>query len=315
MWGNILGWKISTVLFLAAVILAAWLHSQMQITAATELSLDPRNLAALSPPTPRETVVEQNVPGDAGEKYSAAAADFDDNSDACEAFSQKPGGPIPQPMQFILDATHLSIMNLFDKKPTEIIDYQSQHPLLDNLRTLGEEMERAALHLNRSGKKDESRDFLLAVYALGKNLLRERLDYDEYSTGLGLMDGAAEVLAEMAPANSPRQKTLQDQQAALVAFDQNSVRPIYEVLASADPQKIAANAGDVFRFATESRERMFRVEAILKLGRYRYDAARQADQLAVPRFLRRFSHDPDPAVRAAASAAANLTVESYRMIH
>jgi hypothetical protein len=119
----------------------------------------------------------------------------------------------------------------------------------------------------------------------------------------------------MEPGGSAEQKFLQDQEAATVEFDKNSVLPIYEVLVSADPQRVAANAGDVFRFATLAKERMFRVEAILKLGRYRFDAARQADQIAAPRFLRRMATDPDPVIRAAATAAGGLTVEQYRMIH
>jgi hypothetical protein len=315
MWGNVLGWRISAVMFLLAVVLGGYLYNQMQITDATALSLDPRNLAELSPPVPERPVVERNIPGDAGEKYSVAAALMDEDADACEEFGQKPEGPVPQPMQLVLDATHLSGMDLFARNPGLIIDYQSEHPPLDNLAKLGQEMESAALLLNRSGKTEEGRQFLQAAYALGENLYRERLDYEEFSRGMGLMDGATTVLAEMEPAGSSEQKRLQDQQAATVEFDKSHVQPIYEILVSADQQRVAANAGDVFRFAAKARERMFRVEAILKLGRYRFDAARQADQIAAPRFLRRLSDDPDPAIRAAAAAATGLTVEQYRMIH
>ena len=315
MWGNVLGWKISAVMFLLAVALGAWLHVQMQTTDPTELSLNPSNLAELSPPMPARPIVDRNIPGNAGEKYSAAISLFDDNADACEEFAQKPEGPVPQPMQLLLDATHLSSMNLFASNPSLIVDYQSEHPPLDNLAKLGQEMESAALLLNRSGKGDNARKFLQAAYALGENLYRERLDYEEFSRGMGLMNGATTVLAEMEPAGSTDQKLLQDQQAAMVGFDKNNVLPIYEVLASADQQRVAANAGDVFRFAAKAEERMFRVEAILKLGRYRFDAARAADQIAAPRFLRHLSNDPDPVVRAAASAAGNLTLEQYRMIH
>ncbi|HEY1922029.1 MAG TPA: hypothetical protein VGG44_04630 [Tepidisphaeraceae bacterium] len=315
MWGNVLGWKISAVMLLLAIALGAYLHTQMQLTDPTALSLDPAHLAELSPPAAMPPIVDQNIPGDAGEKYSVAAALMDEDGDACDEFSQKPDGPVPQPMRLVLDATHLSEMNLFARNPGLIIDYQSEHPPLDNLVKLGQEMESAALLLNRSGKTDNGREFLQAAYALGENLYRERLDYEEFSRGMGLMDGAMVALSEMEPAGSAQQKRLQDQQAATVDFEKNNVQPIYEVLVSADQQRIAANAGDVFRFATKARERMFRVEAILKLGRYRFDAARQADQIAAPRFLRHLAEDPDPAVRTAAVAAAGLTVEQYRMIH
>ena len=240
---------------------------------------------------------------------------YQEDSDGCDEYAQKPEGSPPPAMQLVLDATHFSQMNLFAKDPASVIDYQSDHAELDSLGKLGQEMESAALRLSRAGKTEDARIFLYGAYALGVNLLRERVDYDEYSHGMGLMDGATTALAEMEPANSPRARMLAGQEGTMEGFDQQSVQPIYEVLVGADPAKIAANAGDVFRFATNSRERMFRVEAILKLGRYRFNAARPADQLAAPRFLRVLGQDPDPAVRAAAQAAASLTLEQYRMIH
>jgi hypothetical protein len=315
MWGNALGWRISIVLFASAMGFGIWLRAQMQITDPTSLSLDAKNLAVLSPPIAPEAVVKQDQPGDAGEKYSEASAAYLQDSDAVDDYAQKPEGPPPPAMQLVIDATHLSGMNLFAKDPASVIDYQSDHPELDSLGKIGQEMEAAGLRLERAGKAEDARKFLLAAYALGVNLLRERVDYDEYSHGMGLMDGATTALAEMEPANSPRAQMLQDQGNALLSFDQQSVVPIYEVLVSADPARIAANAGDIFRFATKSRERMFRVEAILKLGRYRFDAGRAADQLAAPRVLRVLGLDSDPAVRAAAQAAAGLTLEQYRMIH
>jgi hypothetical protein len=315
MWGNALGWRISIVLFALAMGVGLWLRAQMQITDPTSLSLNPKNLAELSPPIGTDAIVKQDQPGDAGEKYASAASLYESDPDTCDDYAQKPDGPPPPAMQSVLDATHLSSMILFAKDPAGIIDYQSDHPELDSLAKLGQEMEAVGLRLQRTGKNDDARKFLFAAYALGANLLRERIDYDEYSHGMGLMDGATTALAEMEPPNSPKAQTLQDQANAMVSFDQQSVQPIYEVLASADPTRIAANAGDIFRFATKSQERIFRVEAILKLGRYRFDAARAADQLAAPRFLRILAHDPDPCLRAAAQAATTLTLEQYRMIH
>jgi hypothetical protein len=315
MWGNTLGWRISSVLFIIAISVAFWLRAQMQITAPTSLSLNDKNLAELSPPLGPETIVAQDQPGDAAGNYSSAAQMYQDDPDASDEYAQKPEGALPAPLQLVLDATRLSTMNLFAKTPTGEVDYQSDHPQLDNLSKLGQNLEAAALRLNRAGKNDQARSFLLAAYALGKNLFQERVDYDEYSHGLGLMNGALTGLSDLEPENSPKSKALQDQASAMVDFDHQDVQPLYEVLASIDPAKVAANAGDVFRFAARARERMFRVEAILKLGRYRFDAARAADQLAAPRFLRSFGNDPDPVIRTAAQAAANLTLEQYRMIH
>jgi hypothetical protein len=314
MWGNALGWRISAVLFVLAMGVGLWLRGQMQITDPTALSVDPKNLAPLSPPI-GDGILSQDKPGDAGEKYASAAALYQSDPDSCDDFTTKPDGPPPAAMQQILDAAHLSSMNLFAKDPAGLIDYQSDHPVLDGLSKLGEEMNAVALRFKQAGKPNDARNFLTAVYALGVNLVRERLDYDEFSHGTGLMDGALQGLQELEPVGSSKAQDLQSRQDAMTNFNQQTVQPIYDVLASADPVKIAANAGDIFRFATKSQEPMFRVEAILKLGRYRFDSARPADQLAAPRFLRNLSQDPNAAIRAAAQAAANLTVEQYRMIH
>ena len=312
MFGNVLSWRISVIFFVLTMGAGVWLRTQMQITPPTAISLDPKNLAELAPPVME---LPRNQEDDPAEKYSAASAKYEDDPQPVDDYSAKPEGPPPQAMQLVLDAAGMGAMNLFLKNPGDVIDYQTDHPSLDDLSRIGQEMQAAALRMDRAGRKDDARKFLLATYALGSKLMEERVDYDEYSHGLGLMDGALTGLAEVEAANSTAARDDADQESALVAFDQQNVEPIYEMLSSADPVKIAANAGDVFRFAMKSRERLFRVEAILKLGRYRFNAARSADQLAAGRFLRVLAGDSDPAVRAAATAAVGLTVEQYRMIH
>jgi hypothetical protein len=131
-----------------------------------------------------------------------------------------------------------------------------------------------------------------------------------------LMNEATVGLAECEPAGSERGVELAKQEAAIVEYDKTRVLPVYDVLSSADQEVIARNAGDVFRIAEMAPERMFRVEAILKLGRYRFDAARMGDQLAAPRVLRRIrGNESDPVIRAAVAAALGLTIEEYRTIH
>ena len=167
MIGNPLGWKISTVILALALAIGAWLHRQMQITAPTALSLDEKNLAPLSPPVPAQPIVDQNRPGDAGEKYSAAVAAYDDNEDACDAFAKQPDGPPPPPIQLVMDATNLSQMNLFARNPQTIVDYQSDHPALDDLSKIGQDLQSAAL-LCRKDHPDQAQSLLRAAYALAR---------------------------------------------------------------------------------------------------------------------------------------------------
>jgi len=315
MWGNRLGWGISAAMVVVAV--GGWLlvENQLRLTEPTNFSSD-ENLASLSPPLPPNPVVQFNEPGDAGQLYRQAAAAFPDSSDACEDFAKHPADAAPpQAIQLVLDATHQRGVAVFADDPGQLINYTEHNPSLEALNDLGHVVDAAGLMFFKQKKTEDARRFYRAVYALGLRLYDERLDYDEYLAGMGLMNEATAGLAECETADSPARDELTKQESAVAAFDQEHVRPIYQVLVSGDPAAIAANAGDIFVFATSARERMFRVEAILKLGRYRFDAARNADQMAVPRYLRKLANDPDPAVRVAATAARDLTLEQYRMIH
>ena len=315
MWGNRLGWGIAAAMVVVAV--GGWLlvENQLRLTEPTSFSSS-ENLAALSPPLPPNPVVQFNEPGDAGQLYRQASAAYPDSADACEDFAKHPADAAPpQAIQLVLDATHQSGLAVFANDPGQLINYTEHNPTLEALNDLGHTIDAAGLMLFKQKKPEDAQRFYRGVYALGLRLYDERLDYDEYLVGMGLMNEATAGLAECESADSPARDELTKQESAVAAFDQEHVQPIYQVLVSGDPAAIAANAGDIFVFATSARERMFRVESILKLGRYRFDAARNADQMAVPRYSRKLANDPDPAVRAAATAARDLTLEQYRMIH
>jgi len=315
MWGNRLGWGISAAMVLIAV--GAWLlvENQLRVTAPTSFSQNAQNLAVLTPPLPANPIVDFNEPPDAGQLYRQAAIAFADNSEICEQFEGNPQGAPPPPIQLVLDATNKRGVVIFGDVPGVLINYAGATPGLDVFNDLGHLIDGAGLMLFKEKRIDDAQRFYRAVYSLGLRLYDERLDYEEYSRGMGLMNEATIGLAECEPRDSPLRADLQRQEEAVAAYDENHVKPIYQVLVSGDQQSIATYAGDIFVFAAQSRERMFRVEAILKLGRYRFDAARNADQVAVPRYLRKLLEDPDPAIRTAASAARDLTLEQYRMIH
>lgn len=315
MWGNRLGWGISAVL--AVLVLGSWLglENQLRLTAPTSFS-SAENLAALAPPLPAQSIVQFNEPGDPGQLYRQAADQFSDNSQACEDFAHQPDtAAMPPVITMVVDATHQRGVAVFADDPGRIINYTEHNPSLDALNDLGHLIDAAGLMSFKQKKLDDARKFYRAVYSLGLRLYDERLDYEEYVVGMGLMNEATVGLAECEPADWKLRNDLENQETAVAAFDQERVRPIYQVLVSADPQSIAANAGDIFVFAMRCKDRMLRVEAILKLGRYQFDAARRADQVAVPRYLRKLLNDPDPAIRAAAEAAQGLTLEQYHMIH
>lgn len=300
---------------LIVVGIGSLLQGALGISPPTAVSLNPDNLAPLAMPMPASPIAPTTSPSDAGDLYRRAIDDYPDQHQACEDFSQNPTGVRPEAMQLILDAAGKSSANIFAGDPGRIVNYQSDHADLDALEDLGNDVVKTGLLLRINQKPEDARVYFQASFALGQNLYRERLVFDEYRVGIEFMDESLGALAEGESANPTRAEEFQNLQTAIVNYDKDHVRPLYQMLSSADPNVIAANAGDVFVFATRSQERMFRVEAILKLGRYRFDADRNGDQRGADRYLKILASDADPVIRTAAEAGKNLTIEEYRTIH
>jgi hypothetical protein len=308
-WAVRLG--IGLVVVLAGV--GVWLYFSLQLTPQTALSLDPGNLAALSPPTISPPVVPATQPTDASSDYQQAWQAYQSNTDPYDTFAQNPSDPPPPAVALILDASGKSTAKIFADHPVEIVDYQADHPALDQLVDLARLIDRAGLKLKLINQTDKAKQYFKSVYALGEKLYDERLTYDEYSKGLSLMNESTVALADCEPPD--RGADLRKLEGAMRDYDGSHVQPIYQALVSAEQEDIALHAGDIFAFASKSKDRMFRVEAILALGRLKFDAARNADQQAAPRYIEQQASDPDPAVQAAAAAADALTLEEYHTIH
>ena len=89
------------------------------------------------------------------------------------------------------------------------------------------------------------------------------------------------------------------------------------VVQAFDAKTVGTHTGDLFELAKRSKERMWRVEALMALGRVRYFAGTggtAANQRVAMALLREIAEeDEDYVVRTAAGAARNLTVEEHRM--
>jgi len=94
------------------------------------------------------------------------------------------------------------------------------------------------------------------------------------------------------------------------------IEPTLRFVRSIDPKIVGTRTGDVFELARRSNERMWRVEAILGLGRVRYFAGAGGtagnQHVATRRVGEMAETESDPAIRAAATVARDLTIEQYR---
>ena len=109
-------------------------------------------------------------------------------SASIEKFAANPSIEPPKIISQILAVSHQSSESIFANSADQIVDYDAEHPLLNNLTELGEDLDKAGLMLRKSQKPDDARNFFAAVYALGLGMYHERLVYDEYLKGMGLMN-------------------------------------------------------------------------------------------------------------------------------
>jgi hypothetical protein len=322
MWGNSLGWTISAAL---VALCAAWLYiiaNASAPTAATDFSKDERNFAAIALPTPPPQALPSGAaPSDAAALYRRAIDLVLSDRPTYDNFARL--GTLSSSVASKLDAVDLLIqaapardVKLFNANPPEIVNYNRDKPPLDALQLLGRVcIDRLGLLNQRANKKEEALKHYQAGFALGWNLATERLTYEELALGL-------ELIAKSSAGMERVDQT--DLAAGLREFDRRRIDyvreridPIMRITRGIDARIVGASTGDIFQLARRSNERMWRVEAILALGRVRYFAgaggtrANQANAMKLVRELA--ATDPDPIIRTAAAAARDLTIEQHRM--
>jgi hypothetical protein len=194
------------------------------------------------------------------------------------------------------------------------VTYRAARPELEAVTKLGEALIRAALARQKHDPTGAI-GYYNAALALGAKMYRERLTYAEFSAGLALMSQAAQQLAKL-PIDPKRAEALRAFEPARKELIEQRVMPVWRIVGSIDPNVVTKHAGDVFVIAQKSSERMWRVEAIFALGRYRYSARRFRDRANAMNVLEELARaEPDPIVRQAAIAARDMTIEDFRMLH
>jgi hypothetical protein len=314
MWGNRIGWIIAVVL--AALILApvGWLVQAGRMSPPSGIGREATNLEPIALPiSPDDAWPLFSDDGDAAPLYAKAIDAWDSN--AADDYVRSPHGAPPASLRLLLDARHMRGMNLFAANPTDLVNYDSDHPRLETLFAAGQAEYQAGLALLQEGNAADGEACLAAAFALGRQLYNERVVFDEYQKGTQLMADSATAMLPGLERGSERWNKLEAFCRKMDEYQSQRIVPVWQVISSVDQDVIAQSAGDVAAFALNSRERMWRVEAALKLGRNRYDAGSPGDQIGAARLLARLADDPDPFVAAAAHCALDLSVENYRMIH
>jgi hypothetical protein len=314
MWGNRLGWGISGVILMMIAGAVYLLAESVAATPPTDLGRNPANLAALDVPMPPPDLFPEPADNtDAGDVYRQFIHVYESDPKAADDFQRASNASasipaVPELAEVLTRATTSKRMSLFATSPGEVINYDEK-PALDDLDQAVSSAARIALIV---GKKDpaKARPYLDGLMALGRHLARERVRYEELRIGLAAMEMAADNIASLQP-TSARGQSAAAFSARIKDFRKQHIDPIWPALGTIDKDKLEQHAGDIIVFAQSSQERMWRIEALIAMGRFKLSTG-VGNQTAARRALHTLVNDPDPRVAMAAVAARDVTRETLR---
>jgi hypothetical protein len=323
MFGNLKGWIISAVvvalvaiLFISTGILKVPPVSQpsgkINFSEKIELPSDPRPFLT-TPTTDR----------DAGEVYRLAINEYENNeklygSDGAYARSATAlADADPKGLQFIVEAADCKGSDLFASRPDQLVHYNSTWPDLTALTRMGTHTINAGDVYRARKEFEKAEKYIRAGFMLGYRLYNERIVWQELNDGMNLMIDASYRMSKLYQAKDEKEKAQVATRFSDEVKDYKSeklFKPIVRAVTSINTREIGDRGGDFFYLAKESPERVWRVEALLALGRMKFNTSNRGDQVAAGREVKKYLNDPDPAVRLAAKLADELTVERYRML-
>ena len=317
MWGNTLGWVLSAILL---GIVAPLLWPAIRTPPVSEPSgVFPDLLSRVALPADPRLAVPALMGDDcdAGELYRKSLEAYQANPRAYDTYHSKPISAQkekPQAIELLARATRCSRMRLFARTPAEVLNYKPDTSAVEAVEKLGNIAIQIGLLHGRDKNAPEARRYFEAAYALGYHLYNERLAWSEFTAGINLMMGAAAGMAKLERDTNPERAKALEHFATTIEQYKLKQFELYKVVSTIDTTTVGRHGGDILALARSSPEPMWRGEAILALGRMKYNTPRRGDQLAAAREVQRLANDPDPVARAAANAASALTIGQYRAL-
>jgi hypothetical protein len=272
MWGNALGWCISAVIVAATALGLIALQSRITTVSPTTELASAANGAALSLSVSPGVVLAPTDQADAGLLYRKAIEDFEADRAPYTDFLQRgtklEASDLPA-LDHLLAAAKHGAADIFASHPETIITVRAHRcPELEALRSLGQCAVRIALLKQPSDPADAAR-YADAAFALGARLFEERLTLAELRLGIELIVQSARLIEMCNPPRAAPARQFADACRTLVS---RRIDPMAHAIVTIDPAALATHTGDVFYFARNAQERMWRVESVLAIGRLRFNA-------------------------------------------
>jgi hypothetical protein len=287
-----------------------------QVSAPTTLGATAANLQPLRLPIDPGTLIPMNEPGDAAALFRQALTELRRSPKAYDNFlTSTKASDIARldALKPLLKATHLKTGPILSTDFKSVVVYAESKPAIEEAKTLGECLLRAGLLLKQSNAA-ESKKYYAAAFTLGARLFEDRLVFQQVLVAVGMMNTASIGLADLSPDDAARFEEFQLQTRE---YYKSIEERLWIPIKTSHGPTISKHAGDIFAFATQSQDKMWRNEAILKLGRLRYnigEAGRVGDQRGAIRLLKKLATDADPMIRHVAELALNLDRDTFHSI-
>jgi hypothetical protein len=320
MLGNMRGWVIAAgVVGLQALVV--WKAIEFnQPTQPTALVREPGVLDPLSLDIDPASIVPMNGSGDGTALYRSALAEVKGQNSRYQKYVDE--GTSTSVAEFpavqkLIDATALPAPEILTPNLDDNISYAFETDEIKALHLAGKTAEQLGV-LNMADHPDVAKKCFQAEFALGAKMLAERLRFYEAFDGIALLRGGAgglKAIAMRAKKNDEVEKLAKFDEAAGATLDK--ANNLWKVVGSIDTNQIAIHSGDIYFFTgPQMKERMWRIESTLKLGRHKFNAGKMADAVLVNRRLKSMAAtEKDPALLAAVKTADDLTLQDYRTIN
>jgi hypothetical protein len=336
MFGNRLGWGISVLLAALMLFVVFELGKISQIqkpshgvvmrtgNVTLELESRPQLLDPIQLPFHPQALMPERVdPADASPLYQQAIAEYHKDPERYNDVLDKQGklkttslADLPA-FELLIKAKNSRNPSVFGGRIDDLIEVRhSPNPApLAALGVVGMSASKMAQVLLKDGRQgDDAKNLAQAVFSLGVKLCEERLRWREFDVGQQMARDGLYLIKKADPSKAPAADAAEQ---GLRALLKDRLIPLSNVLTSADQFVIGRTGGDIFYIARNAKERMWRIEATLKLGWYRFN---QGEEGHGPNgrwamiVLKRMAADDslEPAIRAAAVASRDWTFDDYQ---
>jgi len=312
--GNMTGWMYSVALAGLMALTIVYLDSARQVSSPTDFGIKLRDQGLDLPTIDSSLLPEQDKSGDGGKLYWQAANEYQANSRKCKEFEEDPAtAPVPGPVQELVDAGACKDATVYTNHLDKLLNFDAQHDEMDNLKSLGSNVCVAALRLVKTNQTDAGRKYAKAAIALGQALIRERYSYEEFDLGVALVDGGLDVLEG---AKIPMESDTAASSLKAMSDCGAKSQKVWAILGGRGEKNYGIHTGDMLFAAAHAKERVWRDEAVLQLGRIRFAAGtRDADSNAALYYAQKLSNDPDQVIALAAKASASMTNDIFQGFH